>query len=70
MTRWTFRHLLVKRAYTREQLEELVRRSRFGRFELSMTGIGFDLRLHKETGTTAAAQASGAPDQGPTVAAT
>jgi hypothetical protein len=48
MTRWTFRHLLVKRAYTRDQLEQLVRRSRFGRFDLAMTGLGFDLRLYKD----------------------
>jgi ubiquinone/menaquinone biosynthesis C-methylase UbiE len=48
MTRWTFRHVLVKRAYTHDQLERLVRRSRFGRFDLAATGLGFDLRLHKD----------------------
>jgi ubiquinone/menaquinone biosynthesis C-methylase UbiE len=45
VTRWTFHHLLLKRAYTREAIEGLARRSRFGGGEIVEQGIGFDLRL-------------------------
>ena len=48
LTRWTFRLLLLKRAYTRPQLEHLIARSRFGRGEIVVDGIGFELRLRKE----------------------
>lgn len=47
LTRWTFRLLLLRRAYTREAIEGLARRSRFGGCELVEQGIGFDLRLEK-----------------------
>jgi ubiquinone/menaquinone biosynthesis C-methylase UbiE len=47
ITRWTFRLMLLKRAYTREQLEEMAGHSRFGRCEFSANGIGFELRLTK-----------------------
>jgi len=48
VTRWTFRLLLLKRAYTGEQLERMVRDSRFRRCDLALMGIGSDLRLRKE----------------------
>jgi ubiquinone/menaquinone biosynthesis C-methylase UbiE len=47
MTRWTFRLMLLKRAYTREQLEQMVGQSRFGRCAFAANGIGFELRLTK-----------------------
>ncbi len=47
LTRLTFRHLLLRRAYTREALLALVARSRFGTCELVDEGIGFELRLEK-----------------------
>jgi ubiquinone/menaquinone biosynthesis C-methylase UbiE len=47
MTRWTFRCLLLKRAYTREELEHLTRQSRFRQGDLVSTGIAFELRLCK-----------------------
>ena len=47
ITRWTFRLMLLKRAYTREQLEEMAGQSRFGRCEFAGNGIGFELRLTK-----------------------
>lgn len=47
LTRWTFRHLLLKNAYTREAMRELAARSRFGGGELVDDGIGFELRLAK-----------------------
>jgi ubiquinone/menaquinone biosynthesis C-methylase UbiE len=47
MTRWTFRFVLLKRAYTNEDLERMVRLSRFGNYEIVPTGIAFELRLTK-----------------------
>ena len=47
-TRWTFRLMLLRSAYTREALEAVVARSRFGRGEIIVDGIGFELRLVKE----------------------
>ena len=49
-TRWTFRFVLLRRAYTREAMEELATRSRFGGCEIVERGIGFDLRLSKGAG--------------------
>ncbi len=45
LTRWTFRLMLLRPAYTREALEAVVARSRFGRGEIIVDGIGFELRL-------------------------
>jgi len=48
VTGWTFRFFLLKRAYSREQLERLVRDSRFQRCSVLMEGIGSELRLRKQ----------------------
>lgn len=50
LTRWTFRFLLLRRAFTREAIEALARRSRFGGCEIVEQGISFDLRLAKGIG--------------------
>ena len=47
LTRWIFRHWLVKQAYGREDLERMVSASRFGRCQIEANGIGFELRLEK-----------------------
>ena len=46
-TRLSFRYLLLRNAYTLEQMEDMARRSRFGGGRLSTEGIGFELRLAK-----------------------
>ena len=46
-TRLTFRFGLLRAAYTREALEAAVARSRFGRGDILLDGIGFELRLVK-----------------------
>jgi ubiquinone/menaquinone biosynthesis C-methylase UbiE len=46
-TRWTFRYGLLRAAYTRQALEAVVARSRFGHGEIIQDGIGFELRLAK-----------------------
>jgi hypothetical protein len=48
LTRWTFRLMLLRNAYTRQALEAVVARSRFGRGEILVDGIGFELRLVKK----------------------
>jgi ubiquinone/menaquinone biosynthesis C-methylase UbiE len=47
LTRWTFRLMLLKSAYTYAALERMVARSRFGTGEIRPDGIGFELRLAK-----------------------
>lgn len=47
VTRWTFRTVLMKRAYTRETIERLARASCFSRHEILPSGIAFELRLAK-----------------------
>jgi ubiquinone/menaquinone biosynthesis C-methylase UbiE len=48
LTRWTFRFVLLKRAYTRVALEKMVAESRFGTCEIVADGVGFELRLAKQ----------------------
>jgi ubiquinone/menaquinone biosynthesis C-methylase UbiE len=47
LTRWTFRRVLLPRAWSLEVLADLARRSRFGGGEIVEAGIGFDLRLFR-----------------------
>lgn len=47
LTRWIFRCWLLKRAYTRQDLERMVAASRFGHCRIEAKGIGFELRLGK-----------------------
>jgi len=48
LTHWTFRFVLVKRAYTRAALETMVAASRFGTCEIMADGITFELQLAKQ----------------------
>lgn len=47
VTRWTFRSVLLKRAYSREQLEGMATQSRFGHGVIRDDGLGLELRLGK-----------------------
>jgi ubiquinone/menaquinone biosynthesis C-methylase UbiE len=49
LTRWIFRYFLLKRAYSREQLERLASQSRFGRCVLAQAGISSEMLLRKST---------------------
>lgn len=49
LTRWTFRLVLLKRAYTRAALEQMVAESRFGACEINADGVGFELALVKQS---------------------
>jgi len=48
VTRLTFRFVLLKRAYAREDLDSMVARSRFRTCEIALDGVGFELRLARQ----------------------
>ena len=45
VTRWAFQFWLLRRAYTRADLEKIVAQSRFKTCEIETDGAGFELRL-------------------------
>lgn len=47
MTRWTFRHVLLKRAYTKEEFIRMAEKSRFGTCESNIGPVGFEVRFTK-----------------------
>jgi ubiquinone/menaquinone biosynthesis C-methylase UbiE len=47
LTRWTFRFVLLKRAYSRAALEEMAAASVFGTCDIQAEGIGFELGFAK-----------------------
>jgi ubiquinone/menaquinone biosynthesis C-methylase UbiE len=47
MTKWTFRHVLLKRAYTKDQFIQMAKQSRFGACQIKVSMIGFEVRLSK-----------------------
>jgi ubiquinone/menaquinone biosynthesis C-methylase UbiE len=46
-TRWTFRNMLVKSAYTLDEMRSMVAKTPFGKCKIDASGIGFQLRLEK-----------------------
>ncbi len=51
ITRFIFQFSLLKRAYTRDALQTVVKRSRFGAGRIETVGIGFELQLTKANST-------------------
>lgn len=47
LTRWAFRLMLLKSAYTFDALERMVSRSRFGKGQILEDRISLDLRVGK-----------------------
>jgi ubiquinone/menaquinone biosynthesis C-methylase UbiE len=54
MTRWIFRCLLIKRAYTRPQFLHTAETSRFGACQIALSPIGFEVRFSKPVQIAAA----------------
>jgi ubiquinone/menaquinone biosynthesis C-methylase UbiE len=50
LTRWAFRCMLLKRAYTRDAFVRMAERSRFGGCEMLTASIGFEVRFRKLAG--------------------
>jgi ubiquinone/menaquinone biosynthesis C-methylase UbiE len=48
VTRWVFRHMLLKRAYTRADLERMSAHVGADRTEILTNGVGYELRLMKD----------------------
>ena len=47
LTKWTFRHILLKRAYTKDEIARLAKESRFASCELETDAIGLNVHLSK-----------------------
>lgn len=47
LTRWTFRHMLIKRAYTGEAFLQMAAQSRFGSCQITTDNVGIEMRLAK-----------------------
>jgi ubiquinone/menaquinone biosynthesis C-methylase UbiE len=54
LTKMAFRFMLIKRAYTREDFQQMVEQSRFGACEIEASSVGFEVRLRKKEVTVAA----------------
>jgi ubiquinone/menaquinone biosynthesis C-methylase UbiE len=48
MTKFTFKHMLLKRAYTEEQMKALVAESDFKSCEIMKTAVGMEVRLLRQ----------------------
>lgn len=53
VTKWTFRHMLLKRAYTEDALVEMAKQSRFGACQIAIQTVGLEMRLEKRAEPTA-----------------
>jgi ubiquinone/menaquinone biosynthesis C-methylase UbiE len=47
ITRWVFRHVLIKRAYTRSDFDRMAQQSRFGSCQINQDSIGLEVRFNK-----------------------
>lgn len=47
ITRWTFRHILIKRAYTREEFARMAQQCRFGACQIHAEPVFLEVRLAK-----------------------
>jgi ubiquinone/menaquinone biosynthesis C-methylase UbiE len=48
ITKLTFRHMLLKRAYTKGEFEEMILRTKFHRYEIRQNLIGLEIVLSKD----------------------
>ena len=47
LTKWIFKHSLIKRAYSREDFERMAAQTPFGKCDISADSIGFEVSLRK-----------------------
>jgi ubiquinone/menaquinone biosynthesis C-methylase UbiE len=47
MTRWTFNHMLLKRAYTADTFRQLIAQSSFKKYDIQQDAIGLEVHLEK-----------------------
>jgi ubiquinone/menaquinone biosynthesis C-methylase UbiE len=53
VTKWVFRCMLIKRAYTKDEFLRMAAESRFGTCQIDTVPIGFEVRLAKPANVTA-----------------
>ena len=47
LTKWTFKHMLVKRAYSQEQFRQMAAQSPFRTCEIREDALGLEVSLRK-----------------------
>ena len=47
LVRWTFRNMLLKSAYSVDEMRAMVAQTPFGRCEITVDGVGFQVWLQK-----------------------
>lgn len=47
LVKWTFEHMLLKSAYSVEQMRSMVSQTLFGRCRIEVSGVGFQVWLEK-----------------------
>jgi ubiquinone/menaquinone biosynthesis C-methylase UbiE len=47
MTKWTFKYMLIKRAYTQAEIREFVSKTEFRNCDIQETLIGLEISLEK-----------------------
>jgi ubiquinone/menaquinone biosynthesis C-methylase UbiE len=47
MTKWTFKHMLLKRAYTEDAMKALAAKSEFGSCEITRNAVGMEVRFRR-----------------------
>jgi ubiquinone/menaquinone biosynthesis C-methylase UbiE len=47
MTKWTFKHMLLKRAYTEDSMKALAAKSEFGSCEITRNAVGMEVRFRR-----------------------
>jgi hypothetical protein len=47
MVRWTFKNMLLKNAYTVDEMKSMVAQTPFGECKIKVEGVGFEVWLEK-----------------------
>jgi len=47
MVRWTFRNMLLKNAYSADEIRSMVAQTPFGKCKIDLDGVGFQVLLRK-----------------------
>jgi ubiquinone/menaquinone biosynthesis C-methylase UbiE len=47
MVRWTFKNMLLKNAYSVDEIKSMVAQTQFGRCQINVDGVGFQVLLRK-----------------------
>ena len=62
ITRWTFRHVLLRRAYAPNEFLNMAKQSRFGVCQVETSGIALEVRFGKTSGASMTARVAQSPE--------